>query len=395
MIYAGRIRFPVTWIVEGLSDPIVQTDLSSAFTPQLAWQHLRVDRNDLYEFMTFNCVGQLKSDHTITAEIQRADVTVTIRFEVRVQDRKGYITYERFPTPNMKLRSEIHADFSALDPRIPPYEEYIDEDNRPYYNECLVFFRLRDDIEITDLSSNDPSIAGGDNGHGINIPPIFLPPAPIDLSGGSKVTCASRVPIRGPGEEESNSESTDSDDDQILRITQAIRKGEKIHVAVSGFFKRDQNMDSVVTFRQPYFGPPPDSLRMLFNIAHAAIEAMPPTLGSSGFPNALMWSKYPFTDADIDTVTTKPNDGLLVTFSRHDMPGVPISSFEKAYTLKLPSGLRISFGAEKDASDFIITGYLDQGSMETHGESFLWPDRGETQRQEKFGQLLYRLILLN
>jgi hypothetical protein len=159
-------------------------------------------------------------------------------------------------------------------------------------------------------------------------------------------------------EEDSGSESTDSDDDQIFRIAQAIRKGEKIHVDISGFFKGCQNLDSVVTFRQPYFGPPPDSLRMLFNIAHAAIEAIPPSLGSSGFPNSLMWSKDPFTDADIEAVITKSNDGLLVTFSRHGMPGGPISSFEKAYTLKLPSGLRISFGAERDASDFIITGYL-------------------------------------
>jgi hypothetical protein len=150
------------------------------FTPQLAWQHLRADRNDLYEFMTFSYVGQLKPDQTITAEIQRTDVTATIRFEVRIQDRKGYITYERLRTQNMKLRSEIHAELSTVDPRIPPYEEYIDEDNRPYYNECLIFFRLRDDIEITDLSSNDPSVAGGDNGHGFNIPPIFLPPAPIE-----------------------------------------------------------------------------------------------------------------------------------------------------------------------------------------------------------------------
>jgi hypothetical protein len=308
--------------------------------------------------MTFNYVGQLRPDQTITAEIQRADVTATIRFEVRVQDRKGDITYERLPTPNMKLRSEIHAEFSTVDPRIPPYEEYIDEDNRPYYNECLIFFRLRDNIEITDLSSNDPSVAGGDNGHGFNIPPIFLPPASIDLSGGSKVLGASRGPVQGPGEENSSSETTDSDDDQIFRIAQAIRRGQKIQVAISGFFKGYQDRDSVITFRQPYFGPPPDSLRTLFNIAHAAIEAMSPTLGSSGIPNALMWSKHPFTEADIDAAITKSNDGLLVTFSRQDMPGAPIASFEQAYTLKLPSGLRISFGAEKNASDFTITGYL-------------------------------------
>jgi hypothetical protein len=135
-------------------------------------------------------------------------------------------------------------------------------------------------------------------------------------------------------------------------------RGEKVHVAISGFFNGYQGMDSITTFRQPYFGPPPDSLRTLFNIAHAAIEAIPPTLGSLGIPNALSWSKHPFTEADIDSTITKSNDGLLVTFSRHDMPGAPIASFDQAYALKLPSGLRISFGAEKNASDFTITGYL-------------------------------------
>jgi hypothetical protein len=77
-------------------------------------------------------------------------------------------------------------------------------------------------------------------------------------------------------------------------------------------------MDSVITFRQPYFGPPPDSLRVLFNVAHAAIEAMPPTLGSSGIPNALMWTKHPFTEADIDARITKSNDGRCLIWCRKE-----------------------------------------------------------------------------
>jgi hypothetical protein len=40
------------------------------------------------------------------------------------------------------------------------------------------------------------------------------------------------------------------------------------------------------------------------------------------------------------------------------MPGMPISEFPAAYTLKLPSGLRISFGGEIGASDFTLMQYL-------------------------------------
>jgi hypothetical protein len=40
------------------------------------------------------------------------------------------------------------------------------------------------------------------------------------------------------------------------------------------------------------------------------------------------------------------------------MPGMPIAQFPAAYPLKLPTGLRISFGAEIGASHFVLTQYL-------------------------------------
>jgi hypothetical protein len=86
----------------------------------------------LYEFMTFNYSGRLKPDQTITAEIVRQEVSLTIRFEVLDKDRRGTITYPGFKFSNMEIRPTIHDYFCMIDPRIPPYSQYIEVDDRRY-----------------------------------------------------------------------------------------------------------------------------------------------------------------------------------------------------------------------------------------------------------------------
>jgi hypothetical protein len=290
----------------------------------------------------------LKPGQVITAEIRRgAEANVIVRFEVQDRDHRGFINYEGFKFSNMQPRPEIHEFFSMIDTRIPPYAEYIDVDDRPYPESGTINFNLQDGILVSDLSSNSPAAEGGDNGHGINLPPIIPvqePVAPIDLSAGTKVPCASPAPVA----DESDSESTESEDDTMFRITQAIHRGEPVQVALNGYFKGYQNIDSVVQFRQPYSGGIPDSLRSLFNFALAQIAVLPLSFGSEGFPNSLYWATVTFTSAQIDTVLSKSDNGLLVSFHRHDMPGMAIREFPATYTLKLPSGLR----------DFTLTQYL-------------------------------------
>jgi hypothetical protein len=103
-------------------------------------------------------------------------------------------------------------------------------------------------------------------------------------------------------------------------------------------FSKDQ-------FRQPYSGPAPDSLRTLFNAAHAAIAALPPLFSSEGFPGSLYWTTVSFTPEEIDVALSKSNSGLLVSFHRHEMPGIPISESlrEIGFTLNI-SGSRESNG---------------------------------------------------
>jgi hypothetical protein len=121
-----------------------------------------------------------------------------------------------------------------------------------------------------------------------SIIPVQAPVVPIDLSAGTKVQGASNAPIRSP--DESDSDSTESEDDSLFRIAHAIHRGESVQVALNGFFKGYQNIDSVVQFGQPYNGSPPDSLQSLFNPAFAQIAAFPPTFSSEGFPGSLYWA---------------------------------------------------------------------------------------------------------
>jgi hypothetical protein len=48
-ITAFRIKFPVTWQVETISDQVIQQNLTSAFTPETAWEQLHHEVLRLFE----------------------------------------------------------------------------------------------------------------------------------------------------------------------------------------------------------------------------------------------------------------------------------------------------------------------------------------------------------
>jgi hypothetical protein len=93
----------------------------------------------------------------MTAEIVRANVKLSVSFEVI---RKGTITYILDVIPNMVTWQEIHGHFSSFDKRIPPFECYINEENRPYYSETVLSFRLAKDVEIPDTTREFGGAAG-------------------------------------------------------------------------------------------------------------------------------------------------------------------------------------------------------------------------------------------
>jgi hypothetical protein len=118
-------------------------------------------------------------------------VEVTVRFEVK-DHRSISFTQERIS--NMAPRREIHAHFAREDTRIPPYACYEHEDDRSYYNDTILTYHLRKDIEIRDTSGNEGGADGGPNSRGRTLPPIIYPKASIDTTVGKVAGALKSMP---------------------------------------------------------------------------------------------------------------------------------------------------------------------------------------------------------
>jgi hypothetical protein len=184
----------------------------------------------------------------------------------------------------MSPRSEVHAYFAKADTRIPPYACYEHEDTRPYYEETLLTFHLKKDIEIPDTSGNEGGTTGGDNGLGRVLPPIIYPTAPIDVSDG-RIACG-RKSMPGP-----DSCATDSSEDgegedtrKLTQIAQAIHKGQPVTIAIRGQFQGLQQSDSEVLFQRDHKGTAPADILEPFRLAIQEILALSTHYQTEGMP---------------------------------------------------------------------------------------------------------------
>jgi hypothetical protein len=111
---------------------VVQDKLSPMITATEVRNRLHSEIPRLYEDANLDFRGKLKPGLTISVEIIRINVKCAVEFELI---RKGSICYTHEVRPNMVTWAEIYAHFSSFDKRIPPFECYLNEENRPYYSE--------------------------------------------------------------------------------------------------------------------------------------------------------------------------------------------------------------------------------------------------------------------
>jgi hypothetical protein len=75
-----RIKFPVKWHIELFEEEVIQSNMHLGLTVHYAWALLHTEIPRLYQFATFNYAGFLQPNATITAEVQREDVTLSVTF---------------------------------------------------------------------------------------------------------------------------------------------------------------------------------------------------------------------------------------------------------------------------------------------------------------------------
>jgi hypothetical protein len=173
-----------------------------------AWDILHTTEPGLFEEANLDLRRKLKPGLTIVAEVVRRDVRCAMEFEVI---RKGKIKFIHEDIPNVVTWADIHTHFSSIDERIPHFECYINEENRPYPDNPLLSSRLADGIEIPDTTRGYSGAAGGISRGGLVLPPTVFPAKPIDISEG-KIQGGKKGQV-GDSDSSSDSQEDEEGDD--------------------------------------------------------------------------------------------------------------------------------------------------------------------------------------
>jgi hypothetical protein len=332
----------------------------------------------MYPYATFNYSGAVQPGLTVRAEVLREDVNVSINFEVK---DNGWIENINNIISNMLSRQEIYDHYFALDPRIPPLAEYIEEDTRPYRTGVPICFYLKAHIVVTDRSNEGPGRLGGDNGTGIDLPKIKYGVQPINtadpadpkVSGSMKSSPGTKT---SAADSESDSAPTDRAEDErgethrLSRIAQAIHNQEPVMVVFVGHFRGYQDVQAQCEFRLNYSGPPPSTLRDFFEFNWTRIREAATKYGSTSVPGSLLWTINPITEESIEISTYRFGKGLKVRFSPKDIKGLPMSEWPAVFTFDLEDGLSIAFPAVQSLPDAILMQMFVNISVPWDGHEF-------------------------
>jgi hypothetical protein len=281
----------------------------------------------------------------------------------------------------MLTRIEIYNYVKTFDVRIPPLEEYIEEDTRPYLTGVPICFRLKALSPVTDLSDEGPGRLGGDNGTGINLPPIIYAAPPINTADPSSPKIMGSM--RGtPGTSQSASDSesdscpTDSIEDEVgyahrlYRITQAIHNQEQVMVVFVGHFEGYQDIRAQCEFRLIYQGPPPPNMKDFFELNWSRIRDSALRYGSTSVPGSLLWTLNRIDDISLITSVYRFGKGLKVRFQPKDLIGTPMDKWPAVFTMDLANGLSLAFPAVPRLPDAVLMQLFVNLTAPWDGKSF-------------------------
>jgi hypothetical protein len=281
----------------------------------------------------------------------------------------------------MATRHALHAQARTFDPRIPPFEEYIEEDSRPYQNGDLISFKLKKFINSTDLSNEGPGRNGGDNGHGTPPPMIIYGAAPIDTTSpkdpkvqGSATGSIGKQSVLD--DSESDSFPTDSEEDligyehRLARIAQAIHNHEPVLFVIVGEFKGYQDQHSQCEFRLEYTEGIKNTMQEYFETNWRRICDISMAFGGNSVPGSLVWTRNQVTDDILHAPVYRFGKGVKARFQDKTSAAKPMSTFEATFVVDLNWGLSIAFPAAPRLTDATLMQYMVNITASWDGSAF-------------------------
>jgi hypothetical protein len=308
--------FLVTWQVEnpagGFID-IIQANMTPLISVQEGWQLLHHDHPRVFQEASINYRGDLNPWQIVQAEVIGKELIVAVDFE---SIRKRHIRFTHELIPNMVSWADIHAHFQAIDKRISPFGCYVQEENRPCFENTLLEFHLAEEVNVPDMFDEQGGVAGGTNSKGQILPPVIFPTV-IDTTGGTKMNGA----LKGiPGdwssvsETDSDADAEDEDFHKLRQISHAVRLAQSITVKVRGQYQCSAREEEV-SFQKEFVNEPvPSHILEPLQVAFRSIEVLAAYYQGTGLPRQCMWTQAGVPREHMEISVSKPGKGIQVTY---------------------------------------------------------------------------------
>jgi hypothetical protein len=330
--------------------------------------------------------GFLKPGLTINVSIPRENVQVSISFEVI---NGGSITFAHEIIPNMVTWHEIYVYFSNIDQRICPWENYIDEELRPYLMDSPLLFRLNSGLEIPDTTRNFGGVSGGQAPSGRVLPPIVFPKPAVNVTapGDKPGTSGFKGPIAGALRSPSDS-SWDSWEEELLpdtvseaermayqeladahklrKMTQAVLKRVPITIEIGAAYVYGDVIHQAVFSKEVKITHAPSHVLELFQIAYKQIEQIGLNF-QGGLPASLVWADSGVPREDIDVQVFKVGQGIYVRYAYAQEEALDMKNLPEQIKASLPLDWTVSFGTSANPVDRELTERMAQITIsQTH-----------------------------
>jgi hypothetical protein len=392
-IEAIPVKFPVSWHIENPRSPngvyvVKHEELTPLLTAQAAWGLLRNDVPNLLEEPIIEYRGFLKPGLTYNVTIPRENVRVSVSFEVFA---KGCITFAQEVLPNMITWHEIYAHFSSIDQRICPWENYIDEELRPYLSETPLHFRLNSSLEIPDTTHNFGGVSGGQTSTGHVLPPIVFPKpsvntaSPADpkvqgsvtgqLAAGSDSSSDSWEEELFPetiSEEERLAYQAMADEHKLRKMRQATIKGVPITVEIGAAYVYGGQIHGAVFSNEFKISQPPAHVLEPFQIAYKQIEQIGLAF-QGGLPASSIWADSGIPREEIDITVFKIGQGIYLRYACSQEEALDMRNLPEQIKALLPLDWSVSFSTTSNPVDLELTERMANITSQVLGNQFHSP----------------------
>jgi hypothetical protein len=367
------MKFPVMWHIESPRSPngifeCKQEEVTPLLTAEAVWGLLRTTVPNLLENPIIRYRGFLKPGLTISVEIPRENVRVSVAFEVIA---KGCITFTHEVFLNMVTWREIHAHYSSIDHRICPWENYIDEDLRPYYSETQLRFRLNKSLEIPDTTHNFGGVSGGQTPTGLILPPIVFPKPPINTAS----PASPKVPGSATGQLDSDSSSDswedeliperasdeqrfqmmmEADEHELRKMEHAIAKGLGVTVEIWEDYAFEVQVHEVIFSKEFRVAQFPAHVLEMYQLAYKEIERIGASF-QGGLPASIIWADSGVPREDIDLKVLKLGQGIIARYSYRKSMALSMANLPERIRAQLPLEWSVQFGTSENPVDLELT----------------------------------------